>query len=129
MKQRILVADDEAGTRAFLCRILEHLGYHAVPVANGIEAIAEVTAGGNAYALAVLDMVMPGLDGEATCQALHQFQPDLPVLVCTGGCDAASLQRLLSSGNCEQISKPFTLEALRGKIKGLLARQAHPVQP
>ena len=129
MNQHILVVDDEAVTRAFLCRLLERLGYRAVPVANGMEAIAAVTTGSNAYALAVLDMVMPGMDGEATCKALHQFQPDLPVLVCTGGCDAAALQRLLHSGNCEQLSKPFKMEALRGKIKDLLARQAHPVQP
>jgi len=122
LKLNILVVDDEAGPRHLICRHLEKLGHNAVPAESGVEAIRKVTEEREAYDLVVLDMLMPVQDGEATFDALHKLKPELAVLLCTGSCDPAALRRLLRTGWCDLLCKPFSQTELRSKIAGLLAR-------
>ena len=129
LRRNILVVDDEEGTRAVICRHLEFLGHHAESAASGCEALRMVTEAREPYDLVVLDMRMPGMDGEATFTELNKLKPELLYLLCTGACDMLAMERLLSTGFCELLHKPFTQGALRDKTAGLLSRVPRRQRP
>lgn len=65
----ILVVDDDAETRDLLTRFLERVGHHALPAANGWEALLALDA--SAVDLILLDMMMPGMDGPTFLRVLR----------------------------------------------------------
>ena len=79
---RILVADDSADL-VLLCRaVLEDAGYEVVTATTGIAAIAAAEA--NEIDAAVLDVLMPGMSGDAIAARLRDKTPSLPILLVTG---------------------------------------------
>src|ERR1041384_1094755 len=76
---RILLVDDEPKIRDFVSRALTAAGYLVEVACDGASALAR--AGGGGFALVVLDLVMPGLDGQAVLAELIRRQPDQAVLV------------------------------------------------
>ena len=123
-KRNLLVVDDDHGVRRIICRYLERSGYTVLESASGAAAIPIVGALGATLAGVVLDMTMPGMDGEQTFEALHALQPDLPFLIYTGGCDNATLNRLMQTGWCMHLIKPCPMQLLLQTLEQLLAR--HP---
>lgn len=79
---RILVADDSPHLVLLYRAVLEDAGYEVVSVSNGMAAIAAVEEG-NVDA-AVLDVLMPGVSGDAIAERLRRTNPGLPVLLMTG---------------------------------------------
>jgi two-component system nitrogen regulation response regulator NtrX len=127
--QQILVVDDDANLRDLLSRFLEHHGFSVVTAADGPTAIQVVASQGPNLALVVLDMIMPGMDGEHVLQALRTLQPDMPCL-CISGCSNANIiTRMLQQGLCEFLTKPFSAGALLVKIEGLLQQYPRKIQP
>jgi PAS domain S-box-containing protein len=80
----ILVADDEEMVRAALATALREFGYTVDEAGNGREAVDRVAADPDRYALVILDLVMPVMDGREALRHLREVSPGLPVLVCTG---------------------------------------------
>ncbi len=82
---RVLVVDDNATTRRFLERLLARWGAQCAAVAGGRQALArlqEAAAMGRPWAVVLLDMQMPDLDGLATAQEIHrQHGPDAPRII------------------------------------------------
>ena len=76
---RILLVDDEPKIRDFVSRALTAAGYLVEVAGDGASALAQAAGGG--FALVVLDLVMPGLDGRAVLAELIRRQPDQAVLV------------------------------------------------
>ena len=83
MTQRVLMAEDIAINRRIQQAQLEPLGVEVVPVLNGAQAMEACRQGD--IDLAMLDLVMPGMDGFAVCQALRADQDTarLPILILT----------------------------------------------
>ena len=79
---RILIAEDDADVRAFLCDELTDAGFSVTGVDNGAEAV--VTAVEGSYDLYLLDMLMPGLDGIQTIRVLKKVTPEVPIIGLTG---------------------------------------------
>jgi len=78
----VLVVDDEEDFRRTLCELIELRGFHAVAAENG--AVAEALVRVERYAMAIVDYVMPGMDGLVTITKLKEVQPGLRTVLLTG---------------------------------------------
>ena len=106
---RILVAEDNPTNRIVILAQLGKLGYHAMAVANGAEAVAAVTNGG--YDLVFMDCQMPVMDGfEAT--RLIRRGSRLPIVAMTADAMPADRDRCLSEGMDDYLAKPVKLKLL-----------------
>ena len=119
---RILVVDDERLVRDVLSRMLRRLGYDVDAVASGDEAIAYVRERPARVALAIIDFRMPGMDGRQCFRALRHVDPNLRVILATGGGGRDSLQDLLDEGLVAVIQKPFEIDGLDHAVRQTLAR-------
>jgi two-component system OmpR family response regulator len=78
----ILVADDNRGFAELVAATLEEAGYDVVTASTGLAAVACLERGD--VDMAVLDVLMPGISGDAVADRLRQLDPKLPVLLMTG---------------------------------------------
>lgn len=108
----VLVADDEEMVRATLATALRETGYEVVEAVNGLEAVEKVLAAPERFALVVLDLVMPVMDGREALRRLRAEVPALPVVVCTGY-DPSGDDVLAAAG---LLIKPFSLVEFLAKV-------------
>jgi PAS domain S-box-containing protein len=102
---RVLLADDEELVRSGLAEALRGEGYEVEEVSNGAQVIERVRAHPADYALVVLDLVMPVMDGREAFERLQRERPQLPVLLCTGYEPAGDPVL----GGATTLVKPFTV--------------------
>ncbi|MGW0230505.1 response regulator transcription factor [Actinopolymorpha singaporensis] len=119
---RILVVDDDQGVRDSLRRSLVFNGYDVDLAENGEQALRRVAA--SSPDAVVLDVMMPRLDGIATCRALRATGNDVPVLVLTARDAVADRVAGLDAGADDYLSKPFALEELLARLRALMRRSA-----
>jgi two-component system response regulator PilR (NtrC family) len=107
MPQRdtILVIDDEAIMQEILADFLREEGFEVDIASSGEEGIE--LARDNAYDCAIVDLMMPGIDGIETMQALKGRDPDLPVIMITAFASVESAVEAMKRGAHEYITKPF----------------------
>jgi len=113
----ILVADDNRGFADLVAATLEDAGYEVVTASTGLAAVACVEQ--NEVDLAVLDVLMPGISGDAVAERLRQASPGLPVLLMTG----ADEDYAAGSG-LPVLRKPFPQEDLLDAVRRLKPRSS-----
>jgi DNA-binding response OmpR family regulator len=119
--QRILVVDDDAAITSVLKRGLSYAGF-AVDTANsGSEGLT--IARERPPDVAVLDIMMPGLNGLDVLARLRAADAELPVLLLTAKDGAADQVNGLEHGADDYVTKPFTFEVLAARIRALLRRR------
>jgi phosphoserine phosphatase RsbU/P len=115
--RRVLVAEDDDNARRALERMLTLWGYTVVPVADGIQAW-EVLRQPQTPRLAVLDWMMPGMDGVEVCRRVRQEIPEPPyLLVITGRGGPDDLVAGLQGGADEYLTKPVDPSELRVRVE------------
>ncbi len=124
----ILVIEDEAPVRAVTRAILEKLGYRVLEAQSGQEAVDVVNTFDDRIDLAMLDIVMPDMKGNAVYPLLKKARPDLKVLVCSGYAIDGPARELLDAGAEDFIQKPFMVAELSEKLKKMIGRLAYPVR-
>jgi len=112
----ILLVDDDPLVQASTGALLAVLGHSVACSACGEEALAALETGSGPD-LVILDLNMPGLGGAATLPLLRARHPGLPVLLATGRADQAALDLAAAHPGVSLISKPFSLEDLRGQLQ------------
>ena len=117
---RVLVADDSPHLVLLYRAVLEDAGYEVVSVSNGIAAIAAVEAG--EVDAAVLDVLMPGVSGDAIAERLVRTNPALPVLLMTGD----SGEQFVAEVGVPVLRKPFAPEELVRAVGELVGRPSVP---
>jgi two-component system response regulator MprA len=117
---RVLVVDDDPAVRESLRRSLVFNGYQVELAADGEQALRAV-ADSRPDAV-VLDVMMPRLDGLATCRALRAAGDDVPVLMLTARDEVADRVAGLDAGADDYLPKPFALEELLARLRALLRR-------
>jgi CheY-like chemotaxis protein len=117
---RILVVDDEVDTLDVLRLFLELSGYEAITTLNSQEAItlAEVEHPD----CALLDVMMPGLDGFSLCKMMraHPLTKNLPIMFVTAYSPMDLEERRIDAGADMVLPKPFGMEALIGAVEKLV---------
>jgi len=114
---RALVADDDTASRLLLQRMLTKWGYDVVTASEGEEAWNILTSD-NPPDLAVLDWMMPGLDGVEVCRrirALDLSSPPYLILLTSRG-DKQDIATGLESGASDYVQKPFDHDELRARL-------------
>jgi CheY-like chemotaxis protein len=118
---RILLADDDAATRDLVQRALATDGHEVVVKQDGSDAMDYLLAGTASIDLLISDVQMPGLDGIALVEKGLAAVPKLRVVLMSGYADELDRASHLRSKISSVITKPFTLEQIRGAVRGALA--------
>jgi two-component system, OmpR family, copper resistance phosphate regulon response regulator CusR len=123
---RVLIIDDEPRIVNFVRRGLQAEGLDVDPALEGEEGLRLALTG--SYDLVILDLVMPGLDGQALLRRLVREKPSQPVLILSARDDTATKVASLEGGAEDYISKPFSLEELLARVRARLrsAARANP---
>ncbi len=120
VKPRIAVADDEPGIREALCYALEKAGYEPVAFPDGLSAWNSISAA--MPDLAVLDIMMPCLDGIEVLKNIRRIDQSMPVIFLTSRDDEFDRVLGLELGADDYVCKPFSMRELLARIKILLRK-------
>ena len=123
MRGRILLADDDRAIREALTRALSLEGYDVVQVNDGAQALAAVE--NDQPDAAILDVMMPNVDGLTVCRVLRAERNRLPVLMLTARTETPDRVAGLDAGADDYLPKPFDLDELLARLRALL-RRARP---
>lgn len=113
----VLFVDDESALRASCGAGLEQLGYEVLLAEGGEAAIERVGERGTAIVVVLLDLVMPGMDGAATFDAIRAIDGELPVVLTTGTPFDPDIARMQARGRVEVLPKPYDLDQLAAAIE------------
>ncbi|KAB8185060.1 response regulator [Microbispora catharanthi] len=122
---KLLVVDDEPALREALRSSLEFEGYAVETAADGLTALDlldRAAQNGGAYDGALLDVMMPRLDGLTTCRRLRASGNRLPVLMLTARDAVGDRVSGLDAGADDYLVKPFELDELLARVRALLRR-------
>jgi signal transduction histidine kinase len=117
MSMKLLIADDELSTRIFLRHCAAKWGYESVEAADGLEALT-VLREPDPPRIAVLDWMMPGLDGVDICSRLNaqDSSPLIYTILLTGKSDKDDVVHALDHGAHDFLSKPVHVGELQSRI-------------
>jgi two-component system, cell cycle response regulator len=115
---RILIADDDPVSCRLLDRLLQKWGYEVIAAHNGTEAW-EVLQADHAPRVALLDWMMPGLDGLEICRRVRarSSQPYVYIMLLTANDKVGNLVEGLESGADDYLTKPFHPQELRARLR------------
>lgn len=119
VRQKILVADDEASIRRILETRLKMIGYDIVTAADGEEAIAVFNK--ETPDLIVLDVMMPKMDGYGVVREIRRTS-DVPIIILTALGDVSERITGLELGADDYVIKPFSPKELEARVKAILRR-------
>jgi two-component system response regulator PilR (NtrC family) len=117
----ILVVDDEEIMREILETLLTRAGYNVRVAASGSEGLELARA--LPFDAAVVDIMMPGLDGIATLDELKRIDEDLAVIIITAYASVESAITAMKSGAFDYITKPFKNEEVLVVIRNAMERR------
>src|SRR5687767_620160 len=121
--KKVLIVDDDVRNIFSLTSMLEDHGMHATFVENGHDAIAALEAD-PAIDLVLMDIMMPGMDGYETTQAIRQNQKfkTLPIIALTAKAMKGDREKTLAAGASDYITKPVDPEQLLSLMRVWLYR-------
>lgn len=117
---KVLIADDEDFISKLVARALEPLNLLSHVVDDGREALERILANRDAYDLLVLDVSMPGLDGDKIFSQVRDAGIDTPVLFISGHGAHDLESRVGDADNVAILAKPFRIETLREQCLRML---------
>ena len=115
---RVLAAEDNPVSQSILRTMLTKWGYEAVMASDGNEAL-RVLEGENPPRLAVLDWMMPGMDGVDVCRKIRSSnrEPYIYILLLTARTESEDLIEGMDAGADDYLTKPFNAHELRVRIR------------
>jgi two-component system, OmpR family, response regulator MprA len=120
MSARVLIADDDRAIRDALTRALGLEGYDVVQASDGNTALSLIESA--QPDVAVLDVMMPNIDGLTVCRVLRAERNRLPVLMLTARTETPDRVAGLDAGADDYLAKPFDLDELLARLRALLRR-------
>jgi pilus assembly protein CpaE len=122
MSTRILVVDDTELNLKMVGAILQKDGYEVVTARNGLEALEVIKT--KPPALAILDVMMPDMDGYTLCERLREnsITGKIPIIILTALSGVEDKIKAFDSGADDFLAKPFEPQELRARVKVLLRR-------
>jgi DNA-binding response OmpR family regulator len=118
----VLVADDDPDIRSLVALRLERSGYDVVAASDGEQALAAALEQG--LDLALIDVMMPKLDGYEVTERLRQLEATrhLPVILLTARVQESDIARGVEAGADDYVKKPFSTSELRDRVQAVLGR-------
>ena len=119
--ETVLVVEDEGPVRRLVQTILERNGYSVLEANNGEEALRLMARHEGPIHLLLTDVVLPKMSGPQLAQSMTTLHPGIRVLYMSGYADKASVQQGLLNSSTAFLQKPFTPDALAGKVREVLS--------
>ena len=119
---RILIAEDERDLNRLIVKVLEKEGYGVDACFNGKEALYYLE--NTEYDAAVLDIMMPGMDGLEVLRAVRKKGLDLPIMLLTARDSIADRVTGLDTGADDYLIKPFDFDELLARIRSMTRKRS-----
>jgi CheY-like chemotaxis protein len=116
----VLLAEDEPLVAALIANALRKAGYTVLEARRGEPALEIVRAHAGVIDLLLTDVVMPGMNGRELADLIKTIRPETRVLYMSGYSDDAMLRRGVETASAHFIQKPFSMEALKIKLRETL---------
>jgi CheY-like chemotaxis protein len=120
----VLVIDDEDIVRHAVARYLARRGYLVLKAADGDEALRICARCEDTIHLALLDMIMPGMDGMDLFRELCEARPEMAIVVMSGYDRGMYERALLEAGARAFLQKPVPMDVLAAAVRAAIDRQA-----
>jgi two-component system OmpR family response regulator len=117
---RVLVVDDEPNIAELISMALRYEGWDISTAHNGTKAVREAKE--HQPDAIVLDVMLPDFDGLEVLRRIRAHQPDVPVLFLTARDAVEDRVAGLTAGGDDYVTKPFSIEELVARLRGLLRR-------
>ena len=117
---RILVVEDDAKIASFVVKGLKQEGYAVDHAPDGDTGLALATS--TTFDAAVVDVMLPGLDGLSLVRRLRAARADLPVLFLSARASVDDRVRGLQAGGDDYLTKPFAFAELSARLQALIRR-------
>lgn len=127
--KRVLIAEDEAAIREFVVINLRRGGYEVVEAEDGARALEEYEACGGDIDVAVLDVMMPNVDGLEVCKRLRQKSNNIGIIMLTAKTQEMDKITGLMMGADDYVTKPFSPTELVARIDAVYRRVAMNLSP
>ncbi len=122
--KRVLVAEDETSIREFIVINLQRGGYEVVEAADGAQALNEFQACNGEFDIAVLDIMMPEMDGIELCKKLRSYSSNIGIIMLTAKTQEMDKVTGLLVGADDYVTKPFSPSELMARIDAIYRRVA-----
>ena len=122
--KRILVCEDEASIREFVVINLKRSGYEVVEAGSGEEALKKFDEDRDGIDMALLDIMLPGMDGFAVCRELRQRSESMGIIMLTARTQEMEKVGGLMMGADDYVTKPFSPSELVARVDTLQRRVA-----
>ncbi|MGI8856275.1 MAG: response regulator [Thermomicrobiales bacterium] len=126
MARTILVVDDEPNITRLLGMYLTKEGFTVETAADGPSAVAKARA--TRYALILLDLMLPGMDGLEACRTIRRTS-DVPIIMLTARSEDVDKIVGLEVGADDYVTKPFNPRELVARVKAVLRRYETTASP
>jgi two-component system, cell cycle sensor histidine kinase and response regulator CckA len=115
-RRYVQVVDDESGVRRYATRVLEKQGFGVYTAEDGPDAVDVFRAHADEISLVLLDMFMPGMNGNHVLHHIRQIRPDIPVLITSGYTEQVFFRHFLDDRPNGFLHKPFSTVQLMKMI-------------
>ncbi len=114
---KVLVADDDLTSRSILTANLEKWGYEVKAVSDGISAVEELSRP-DAPQLAILDRLMPGMDGTDVCRKIREVEREryIYIILLTACSKSADIVEGMNAGADDYLVKPYNMAELKVRL-------------
>jgi two-component system, OmpR family, response regulator len=124
---RLLVVEDDPAIASFVVKGLKEAGFAVDHAASGGAALE--MASSTAYDLAVVDLMLPGLDGLGLIEELRRRRIKVPVIILSARRSVDDRVRGLQAGGDDYLTKPFAFEELLARVQALIRRATGAAEP
>jgi len=123
----LLVVEDDPAIASFLVKGLKEAGFAVDHAASGGAALE--MASSTTYDLAVIDLMLPGLDGLSLIEELRRRRITVPVIILSARRSVDDRVRGLQAGGDDYLTKPFAFEELLARVQALIRRATGAAEP
>jgi PAS domain S-box-containing protein len=125
-RETVLVVEDEVNLRRLTRQFLENQGYTVLEASDGAAAVQICVAHQGIIHLLLTDVIMPGMNGRELAQRVSEIRPNMKVLYMSGYTENAIGHNGTLDAGITLLQKPFTLHALKAKVREVLDQSMLP---
>ena len=117
---KIMIVDDDPNIRELVRVLVQDDGFTACEAKDGRDALIAVQS--QAPDLAIIDLMMPNMDGYVLCENLRKYHGDMPILMLTAKGELSAKVQGFQAGADDYLTKPFEGDELLLRVRALLRR-------
>lgn len=122
--KKVLIAEDEFAIREFVVINLKRGGYEVVEAQDGVQALEQYEMNDGEIDVAILDVMMPNMDGLEVCKRLRSKNPNIGIIMLTAKTQEMDKITGLMMGADDYVTKPFSPSELVARVDAIYRRVA-----